>query len=99
MVIIDNYVLNVTKFLDEHPGGRFSIEHNIGRDISKYFYGGYALENTKKVDNHTHSSDARRIVNSLIVGKLEGNWQRKLMQVTSAEDKANEAGSVLNIKF
>lgn len=77
MVILDDYVLNVTKFLDEHPGGRFSIEHNIGRDISKYFYGGYSLENVKKVDNYTHSSDARRIVNALIVGKLEGNVQRK----------------------
>ena len=45
MVILDDLVLNVEKFKCEHPGGRFLLEHSIGRDISKYFYGGYTLEN------------------------------------------------------
>jgi cytochrome b involved in lipid metabolism len=44
LVILDGYILDVSKFLDSHPGGRFSLEHNLGRDISKFFHGGYALE-------------------------------------------------------
>ena len=44
LVILDGYILDVSKFLDSHPGCRFSLEHNLGRDISKFFHGGYALE-------------------------------------------------------
>ena len=58
------------KFLDEHPGGKFSLEANIGRDISKYFHGGYSLENKQKVNPHTHSQDARRVVQKYVIGKL-----------------------------
>ena len=73
LVILDHYVLDIGKFLDEHPGGRFSLEHNIGRDVSKFFHGGYSLENISKVSNHTHSNDARRAVNKFIIAKLENN--------------------------
>jgi cytochrome b involved in lipid metabolism len=50
-------VLDVTKFLNEHPGGKFVLEHNIGRDISKYFYGGYSMDGnlTHRAVNHVHS--------------------------------------------
>ena len=65
-------VLEVSRFLDEHPGGRFSLEHNIGQDISKFFYGGYSLENESKVEAHAHSNDARLIVNQLVVGYIGG---------------------------
>jgi len=44
LVLLDNLVLNVKEFMNQHPGGRFLIRHNIGHDISKYFYGGYCLE-------------------------------------------------------
>lgn len=55
----------------EHPGGTFSLEQNIGRDISKFFHGGYSLENKSKVSEHRHSNDARMIVNDLIIGRFE----------------------------
>lgn len=44
LVILDDMVLDVSKFQYNHPGGLFSIHHNVGRDISKFFYGGYSLE-------------------------------------------------------
>jgi len=44
LILLDNLVLNVGGFIDQHPGGRFVIQHNLGHDISKYFYGGYCLE-------------------------------------------------------
>ena len=30
--------------MHEHPGGKFALQQNIGRDISKFFNGGYSLE-------------------------------------------------------
>ena len=44
LCILDDLVLDMEEFIDQHPGGRFVLTHNIGRDISKFFYGGYSLE-------------------------------------------------------
>jgi cytochrome b involved in lipid metabolism len=53
-------VIDVSSFKYEHPAGRFLVEHNIGRDISKFFYGGYAMENfTGSNRTHVHSNMAR----------------------------------------
>lgn len=71
MVVLDDMVLDVEKFQWQHPGGTFLISHNIGRDVSKFFYGGYSLEVGMLSKPYTHSNDARKIVNTLIVAKLE----------------------------
>ena len=67
LVILDEYVLDVGEFMHKHPGGRFVLKHNIGRDISKYFYGGYTLDgNTNRKNPRAgvvHSNVARKIVN------------------------------------
>ena len=50
------------------------LRHNIGRDISKFFYGGYNMEGNlsgKPVAGHVHSNYARLIVNDLIVGHYQ----------------------------
>ena len=70
-MILNDMVLNVEKFKFNHPGGKFSIQQNIGRDVSKFFYGGYALESNSGLKPHTHSNIARMVVNTLIVGKLD----------------------------
>jgi len=49
------------------------LYQNIGRDVSKFFHGGYSLENKSKVPEHRHSNDARMIVNDLIIGKFESS--------------------------
>jgi len=70
LVILDEFVLDVAKYIDWHPGGRFLITHNIGRDISKCFYGGYALEGNlgpTLAPTWTHSNIARQVVNQLII--------------------------------
>ena len=59
LMILDDLVLDVTRYLDDHPGGRFLIEYCIGRDISKFYYGGYALDNNDikgKSKRHAHSN-------------------------------------------
>jgi len=70
LVILDDLVLDVTQFASEHPGGRFLISQNVGKDISRFFHGGYSYE--PLANNHTHSNFARKIVNSLIVARFEG---------------------------
>jgi len=34
----------MSSYAFQHPGGAFLLEYNVGRDISKFFYGGYALD-------------------------------------------------------
>jgi len=59
LLIMDNLVIDVKNYAMRHPGGRFTIEKNAGRDISKYFYGGYAMLNEKGDKKpHTHSKFA-----------------------------------------
>ena len=43
-MLLDDLVLDVTDYMFNHPGGKFLLEHNIGRDVSKFFYGGYAQD-------------------------------------------------------
>lgn len=96
LVLVDELVLDVSEFMEDHPGGRFSIEHNIGRDVSKFFYGGYSLE--ARVDPHTHTNDARRILNELVVATLEMKSASCLMKADSFVD-ANSTGTIKSITF
>lgn len=43
LVIFDNLVLNLNGYVRLHPGGKFNLTHNFGRDVSKFFFGGYNL--------------------------------------------------------
>ena len=43
LLLFDNLVLNAAGFEKIHPGGKFAIQQNYGRDISKFFNGGYSL--------------------------------------------------------
>lgn len=77
LVILDELVLDVERFTSQHPGGRFVLQHNNGRDISKFFYGGYSLEGnigaTKPAQGYAHSPLARMIVNDLAIAHYEPN--------------------------
>lgn len=101
LAILDDMVLDLTDYMVNHPGGKFSLAHNIGRDVSKFFYGGYSLENQNKVENHVHSNDARRVVNTLIVGKLERDAAYRVMVPTAFKEwaNANKSGTTKTIKF
>jgi cytochrome b involved in lipid metabolism len=71
-------VLNLKGFAYKHPGGSFLIEHTVGRDISKFFYGGYAMDGnsrdpTASNPRNAHSNVARKIVNKHIVAMLSND--------------------------
>lgn len=72
LVILDDLVLDVSKYADFHPGGAFLISHNVGRDVSKFFHGGHALDNNSnnpkdRTPKHTHSNIARMVAKDLAV--------------------------------
>ena len=71
LVIYDNLVLDLNGYHKIHPGGKFNLMHNLGRDITKFFNGGYQLVNVPKKFPHTHSKAALDIVNTLVVGVLQ----------------------------
>ena len=48
LVLFDNLVLDLKGYERNHPGGKFNLVHNYGRDISKFFFGGYQLVQTTK---------------------------------------------------
>jgi cytochrome b involved in lipid metabolism len=85
LVILDDMVLDVSQYQFNHPGGRFFIEQNIGRDISKFFYGGYILENYKGAIPYTHSNIARMVVNTLIISKLNTDCMTEQAHVIERE--------------
>ena len=70
MLIFDNLVLNLAGYEKLHPGGKFVLKQNLGRDISKFFNGGYTLVQSAEVRPHHHSAHALGILKGLIVGVL-----------------------------
>jgi len=57
-VVIHDKVYDITKFMDEHPGGEEILIENAGKD---------ATENFEDVG---HSSDAREMLDSYYVGEI-----------------------------
>ena len=44
LIVLDDVVLDVSAYMKHHPGGQFVLEHLVGKDVSKFFYGGYSLD-------------------------------------------------------
>ena len=71
LLICDNLVLRTQGYEKIHPGGKFTITKNFGRDIAKFYYGNYALTNEHMTGAHTHSGQANLILQNMIVGVIE----------------------------
>ena len=100
LVILDDLVIDVGKFIDEHPGGRFVLMHNIGRDISKFFHGGYSLEDNlggQPARGYTHSSLARIVVNDLAIAKYEPKIQVETVECSVREDLCQDVNDTTKI--
>ena len=57
--VIHGKVYDMTKFLDEHPGGRAILVENAGLDSSEEF------------DDVGHSKDAQEMLDEYEIGRLE----------------------------
>uniref|UniRef100_A0A8C8DP45 Cytochrome b5 n=1 Tax=Oryzias sinensis TaxID=183150 RepID=A0A8C8DP45_9TELE len=57
-IIIHHKVYDVTKFLDEHPGGEEVLREQAGGDATESF------------EDVGHSTDAREMASSMVIGEL-----------------------------
>jgi len=75
LCILDDLVLDVGDYGRYHPGGSFLTEYTVGRDVSKFFYGGHALDgNSNRPEDQTprayHTNIARIIACDLAIAVL-----------------------------
>jgi cytochrome b involved in lipid metabolism len=62
LVVLDNLVLDLGRFAMIHPGGKFALDRTVGRDLSKFFYGGFhILSQLGSHPPHAHSMKALEI--------------------------------------
>lgn len=83
LVLLDDLVLDVSVFKSEHPGSKFILDSCLGQDISRYFYGGYALAGDP-APSYAHSKLAYDLAHTLIYARLLGCGSEKsndLMQI------------------
>ncbi|KFO78646.1 Cytochrome b5, partial [Cuculus canorus] len=69
-IILHHRIYDITKFLDEHPGGEEVLREQAGGD---------ATENFEDVG---HSSDARGLSETFIIGELHPDDRAKLQKPT-----------------
>ncbi|XP_074549417.1 cytochrome b5 [Halichoeres trimaculatus] len=65
-IIIHNKVYDVTKFLEEHPGGEEVLREQAGGDATESF------------EDVGHSTDAREMAQDMIIGELHPDDRDKL---------------------
>lgn len=85
LVLVDDLVVNIEEYIDHHPGGKFVLEHTIGQDISKFFFGGFSLEDNSdpKTKGYHHSYAAYSIVNELTIATFEEDIPCSVVEVTN----------------
>ncbi|KAM9839248.1 cytochrome b5 isoform 1-T1 [Aulostomus maculatus] len=65
-IIIHNKVYDVTKFLEEHPGGEEVLREQAGGDATESF------------EDVGHSTDAREMADSMVIGELHPDDREKI---------------------
>jgi len=60
LIVIENVVVDVRDFVDQHPGGRQTLLNILGRDVTSLFKGVDA--------EHQHTKEAYRFLESMRVG-------------------------------
>lgn len=65
-IIINNNVYDVTKFLEEHPGGEEVLREQAGGNATESF------------EDVGHSTDAREMASSMMIGELHPDDRDKM---------------------
>ncbi|KAJ3381812.1 hypothetical protein HDU84_004852 [Entophlyctis sp. JEL0112] len=63
LLIISGVVYDVTKFMDDHPGGKSFLRISVGRDVTASFNGGV----------YDHANAARNLMSGMRFAVLEGS--------------------------
>mmetsp|Transcript_13225 Transcript_13225/g.13333 ORF Transcript_13225/g.13333 Transcript_13225/m.13333 type:complete len:521 (+) Transcript_13225:97-1659(+) len=67
-VFYDEYLLNVSGFIQNHPGGAYMIRQAIGEDVGKYINGCSSISGS--IASYNHSQPAKNLINSLIIDRV-----------------------------
>lgn len=74
LLIVNDWVIDVTEFQDYHPGGNMLMNTYIGRDVSYLFPGpkarDFSAKELRNPRNHMHSNYALKICEELALGPL-----------------------------
>ena len=99
IVFFDNYIVDVEKFIDYHPGGKIHLIKNLGSDISRYLCG--SLSVNPNFEPHYHSLNAHRhLIENLVVGVFREN--SGIIVTTDSKDvivSPNSKTEFLNLQF
>ncbi|KAM4543485.1 cytochrome b5 [Fundulus heteroclitus] len=81
-ILIHNKVYDVTKFLDEHPGGEEVLREQAGGNATESF------------EDVGHSTDAREMASSMVIGELHPDDRHKIAKpvetlVTTAKEESS----------
>ncbi|XP_029935729.1 cytochrome b5 [Myripristis murdjan] len=81
-IIINHKVYDVTKFLEEHPGGEEVLREQAGGDATESF------------EDVGHSTDARHMAGDMLIGELHPDDRDKIARppeslVTTVQDQAS----------
>lgn len=76
-IVVDGKVYDVTKFVDEHPGGDEIILDLAGQDASEPF------------TDIGHSEEALRILNTLCVGRVDINSKPVKVEATTTSSQGS----------
>ena len=88
LALFDHYVIDLDSYSFDHPGGKYVLDECIGKEIGKYFYGAYSLDNNIPV--HKHSFMAGKILIKIAVAKLiQPDDIRKIVQIKSRRKRGN----------
>ena len=95
-VILDDFVYDATSFI--HPGGNCLIELCKGKEISRYFYGACGIDDKDK--GHKHSLSAKKLLQSMYIGKLPNSFQLIKSKLSKEIEELNSSPllSIKNLK-
>lgn len=68
LVFLDTHILDISSFIDSHPGGSYLLADSIGEDYGKYIYGVNGLEATHT--GFAHPSFVWTFVSLMKVGEV-----------------------------
>ncbi|XP_036375309.1 cytochrome b5 isoform X1 [Megalops cyprinoides] len=78
-IIINHNIYDVTKFLEEHPGGEEVLREQAGGDATESF------------EDVGHSTDAREMAKSFLIGELHPDDRQKIAK-PALVDKLGDPG-------
>lgn len=99
VLIMNELVLDVENYIPMHPGGRFVIEKNLGRDISKFYYGGYSILSDFSISVHVHSRQADVQVYGMIIGHIRDQEKGCQVHEVQIAKKIQHTADTASFKF